>query len=181
MSSSPILSTESRAILAPLGVEPLSNGCIRVPKAVVSHRQDELLWHEFEDIPEIRESIATLRVVGFTEQAASAILHRWWFVSVTNPDREIKFFDCMTGHIHAYPDDAWALREDWNGVLKGISIRKGTRERILDPEFTSIRLTNTAKGWAVDTIEIRWRRVCDNESHGEGKAVSHPASCSGAG
>jgi hypothetical protein len=157
MSVTAVLSMESRAILAPLCIQSLSDHFIRLPKALFSSRQDELLWGEFQDIPVILESIETLRFIGFTEQAASAIFHRWWVFTATNPDWEVEFFEFVAGHIRAYTE---ALGEDWSGVLKGMGVRKETRDRILDPEFTDFRLTHKAKDWALDMVEIRWRHVC---------------------
>ena len=87
--------------------------------AHVSSRQDERLRGEFQDIPVILQSIETLRFIGFTEQAASTIFHRWWFFTATNPDWEVEFFEFVTGHIRAYAEDAGALGEYWSGVLKG--------------------------------------------------------------
>jgi hypothetical protein len=170
MSRTPVFSTESLAILASLRAETSSggssssNGYIRLPKAVISSRLDEHLWDVFEEIPAMLESVDTLRMVGFKKEAASAILHRWRSFAAANSNLQPSFLDFMTGHIRSYHEDAWELGDDWDRVLERLNIKKQTREGILDSEFTHLRLTNTAKGWALDTIEMLWRHVCALDS-----------------
>lgn len=87
MSSTSVLSTKSGAILVPLGVKSLEQRLLqstpmqlyRVGWMNRCGLNSSMSWR-------FAHALQSLRFVGFTEQATSAILHRWRFFSVTHPD-----------------------------------------------------------------------------------------------
>ena len=88
--------------------------------------------------------------------AAAMILGRFLSFLVLADSIPIRaLFDFMTEFLGESPD-VYKPGDDYDEALKNMGVREFVRDGMLDPEFDAIRLTNSARGWAVETIEDGW-------------------------
>jgi len=107
-------------------------------------------------MPEDLHSVHALTFIGFSTKAANDILGRWTSYEKDTDALPDDFQQYFISHIESANTDAWLPRHDWEGVLKNLGMRKDCRAAILDPEYKAIRLTATAKYWAIDTVSTNW-------------------------
>jgi hypothetical protein len=129
-------------------------GFIRVPRAWLS--DSAVSPDDYLEVPKDLNSVECLEFVGFDNERARSIFDVWqdfnkawggtsgtWVMDVAA--------DCVGDAAESC--DAAGSREDWDKALREMGLSADTRERILDPEFSWVRLTETASYWARDTIE----------------------------
>lgn len=99
------------------------------------------------------QNIETLQFMGFKRRAAERIYEEWAIAARKN--NNVEFFRFATRPIVAAAD-ATATGDDWDAALKEMGMNRITREGILEPEFTHIRLSRSAQEWTVNTVKMAW-------------------------
>lgn len=61
------------------------------------------------------------------------------------------FINGMSEHYNAFTEE-----DDWDEALKKQGIKSSSRSRILDVRFKNIRLSQSARYWALDTLNLCW-------------------------
>ncbi|KAI1214165.1 uncharacterized protein F4807DRAFT_468115 [Annulohypoxylon truncatum] len=138
----------------------------------------------FRTIPENLISLATLRYLGFNEETATYIWHRWtnWppgpIVRETDDDRGadfvMTFIDFATDHVTAKRElDAFEDRNlDWFNFMDECGICPELVNHIMDPVFKDIRLTQSCLFWVKDTMELRYRGLQEVQKASHERAMS---------
>jgi hypothetical protein len=136
-----------------------TRGLRRLPRGALRESSDDTTFWEETYLPVNLDSVEALRFVGMKKNAAHLILQRFRTRSdrPTFPDRDEVFeiLGFVEGHI-AGRTDAFKEEDDWDSALKGMGVRRSTREGILHQDFTDLRLTQSAKEWALETIRDGW-------------------------
>ncbi|KAL8991977.1 MAG: hypothetical protein Q9169_007482 [Polycauliona sp. 2 TL-2023] len=151
-----VVSSESAAILSLIGDTPVTDGGwlslrardVSPPSTSAPDTGDEKLA-----VPIVLESVEGLSFMGFTDQAADAIFHQFNVVAAERENVEILSF--AKGHVRSYPDAAlpWA---DWRPAILDMGLKTDVVDRILNPRFESLRVSQTASYWVVDTITANY-------------------------
>ena len=163
MSAKPILSLETQQTLTAANINFLdgaSEGWIRIPRAVYSGFNKEEYWDRWVEFTKELDSIHAVQFCGFEENAAMEILRRYREHDAEDPDG-LDLFAFMIWYIEGLPEDqdAWDVEHDWDAALKAMGIAAEARDGILDPDFIDIRMTQTAKKWAKQTVTERIRTL----------------------
>ncbi|KAM4057486.1 hypothetical protein HRG_010777 [Hirsutella rhossiliensis] len=103
------------------------------------------------EIPEDLNSTQFLLFAGFSEDTANVIWQSWnshgierfWVVD------DAKHYVREKGRMR----DAVGASDDWHGSLREMGMSDDFCRRVLDPAFDSVRLTECACFWALDTID----------------------------
>lgn len=121
--------------------------------SVLSYSSSSTSSDETVEVPYDLNSRELLEFFGFQEPVIDEIWPAWqardldgfedWVI-----DAALYYVQEM-GRRH----DAVDATDDWDGALKGMGLNTELRQRILDPEFTALRLTESACFWAQDTIK----------------------------
>jgi hypothetical protein len=157
MSETLTLSEAAQAVLIPFNFDGSAEpGHRRLRRAAVSSSSDESTWDELIDIPIYLHSLQSLRFVGFKKAAAEVILERYHSALIRHANIPMEFYDFMTGFLEGRPENAYRADHDWDKVLKDLGIRERVRMGILNPDYDHLRLTKSAKDWALITIEDGW-------------------------
>jgi hypothetical protein len=90
------------------------------------------------------QNVETLQFMRFKRRAAERIYEEWAIAARISND--VEFFRFATRPIVAAAD-ATATGDDWDAALKEMGMNRITREGILEPEFTHIRLSRSAQEW----------------------------------
>ncbi|EQL03415.1 hypothetical protein G6O67_004207 [Ophiocordyceps sinensis] len=106
---------------------------------------------ESVEIPENLNSLQFLQFAGFSEDAASVIWRSWssagverhWVVD------EAKHYVREMGKVR----DACSASDDWNGAFRAMGMSQEFCDRVMNPAFDLVRLTECACYWALDTID----------------------------
>ncbi|KAL8919719.1 MAG: hypothetical protein Q9172_004857 [Xanthocarpia lactea] len=108
------------------------------------------------DVPDHIESQATLELCGFTPEAASKIYARWAGRAdpESNPD---DLSDYMRADIISADPHGWL--EPWD-ALKRMGLTQKLQSAIMDPRHEHIRETETVTFWALDTVTVNWKNIC---------------------
>ena len=135
-------------------------GVRKVPRGALRNSSDDASFFEEIYMPVNLDSIEALRFIGLKKDAAETILTNFH----NRPDRTIPasrddiydMFGFIEGYL-AHKDDAWDEDdEEWDALLRAMGIRKSTRDGILNPKFKSLRLSQTARFWVLETLEDGW-------------------------
>lgn len=105
------------------------------------------------EVPIVVESLETLEFLGFTPEAGKAILEL--FNKASGSSEVPCFLEYVKGHVMSMPD-VGCPEDDWNAAILAMGITQTLCDKILDPEFTNILLTETASYWVIDTIEAKF-------------------------
>lgn len=70
-------------------------------------------------------------------------------------------FQPTRGTEFSYSDNAYSSNNDWVGFMTKLGVNVVTIAAIMDPAFTRIRLTQSARYWILDTIYLRFRALQD--------------------
>ena len=105
-------------------------------------------------IPTVLESLETLEFLGFTSEAGKRILER--FNNSLDLIEDPCILDYAKGQIRSFPD-VGCPEDHWNSTMLVMGITQTLCDKILDPEFTNLRLTQNARYWVLDTIEAKFR------------------------
>jgi hypothetical protein len=152
------ISEDSAGFLITFGEELTSiNGFIRLSRGSYSESSEESDWGTTTQIPELLESTQALRFIGFKKRVGEQIYSRWSDARRDFPYMPTSIFEFAKATIMGAFVNAMTAEDDWDAALKEIGMNKVTREGILDPKFEYLRLTRSAKEWAVDTAEMGWR------------------------
>lgn len=110
-------------------------------------------------IPETLESKETLAFIGFTEDMAAEIYHRY----ITKPaDQDEGLIDFAVGHVELHPiDDAFTKSDDWNGCLRALGINAQLSGAIMMPEYEDIRFTGFCKFWLLESINSSYYALAE--------------------
>lgn len=111
---------------------------------------------DYLEVPKDLNSVECLEFVGFDNEQAQLIFDVWQDYNKAWGGTSDKWAmdvaaECIGDAEASY--DAAGSDEDWDQALREMGLSADTRERILDPEFAWVRLTQTASYWARDTIE----------------------------
>jgi hypothetical protein len=121
------------------------------------------------EVPTFLESLETLEFLGFTPEAGRMILAR--FENALDLVEDPCIFDYAKGHIRSMPD-VGCLEDDWNSAILAMGITQTMCDKILDPEFSDIRLTQNARYWVIDTIEAKFLFLTSLNTNVLGSKVS---------
>ena len=109
----------------------------------------------FIEIPDLLESQATLEWLGFDQSTAGMLYQRWTEYAIPNDSHP--FLLLATDHVRVFPEDAMKPEDDWRGFFSSMGISNDLVEGVMDPEFTSLRFSRTAKDWVIDSFEAKYR------------------------
>ena len=109
----------------------------------------------FLEIPDLMESQATLIWLGLDESTANILYQRWLQYQI--PDDPSPFILLALDHVRVCREDAFRPEDNWFEALRAMGVSNRLAEDIMDSEFTSIRLSRTAKDWVIDTFEAKYR------------------------
>ncbi|KAL8365023.1 hypothetical protein RB595_004030 [Gaeumannomyces hyphopodioides] len=187
---SPIFHPEDEAELLAQGLlTPASNGRRRIHKRRLQSSSEEssanipltpISWGSdsdstlFEVVPDALNSRETLLYLGFNEETASYLWHRWthWDEESNGPRLDIDtgefpkieldegttfiglaLYHIEDLHVNAVTEDD----QSWRSCMVACGISDGLQDDILDPFFKNIRMTESCLFWLIDTLQMRWR------------------------
>lgn len=154
-SETQVLDSEALAYLRESGGDySVEGGYFRVKCTAVS---ESMLLSDPDDqstmlLPRVLESAEAMTVLGFTPEAAAGIIMRFKRALLSNSN------DTILQHIKATvrsAKDAAFEEDDWDGTMKTMGIDQSMRDRILNPEFSRLRMRETARSWVLDTLEAK--------------------------
>lgn len=172
---------DEAALVAQGLLTPASGGRRRVHKRRLESSSDEsnadlpltpISWSSdsdpnlFEVVPNILNSRETLIYLGFDQETADRLWHRWthWSEDDHGPradmetDEGISFLDLAKDQIQYRYIDAWTEDDQsWRDCMTTCGIGGQLQDDILDPFFKNIRMTESCVFWLIDTVEMRWR------------------------
>ena len=113
------------------------------------------------EIPEVMRSKETFLFLGLTEGMAATLWERWLQITPDDrgPDGPISFLSLAENLITCHDDDVWCVHEPWEKFITSLGFANEVAEAICDPEYHSIRFTESAKFWLLDTLQLRWRSL----------------------
>ena len=105
------------------------------------------------EVPIVIESLETLEFLGFTPEAGKRILAR--FEDASDLMEDAYLLDFAKGQIRSVPD-VGCPEDDWNSAILAMGITQTLSDKIMDPEFRDLRLTQNARYWVIDIIEAKF-------------------------
>ncbi|KAJ3957766.1 hypothetical protein N0V92_005652 [Colletotrichum tropicale] len=121
-------------------------------------------------------SLETLLEIGFSQEKADRLWTKWsnWpegpVSRETDPydgGLQMTFDHFFVAGLEKDDGDVWGDDEtEWRNSLTRYGINSDTQDAIMDPEFRHLRLAQSARFWAKDTVEMRyaWLQRCANNS-----------------
>ncbi|KAJ0325901.1 hypothetical protein Brms1b_000115 [Colletotrichum noveboracense] len=121
-------------------------------------------------------SLETLLEIGFSQEKAEQLWTKWsnWpegpVSRETDPydgGLQMTFDHFFIAGLEKDDGDVWRDDEtEWRNSLTRYSINGDTQDAIMNPEFKHLRLAQSARFWAKDTVEMRyaWLQRCANNS-----------------
>ncbi|KAL6872962.1 hypothetical protein J3F83DRAFT_594612 [Trichoderma novae-zelandiae] len=185
----PILSPRDKEALASQGLlSPASSeGTIRIHKRRLNRSSDEenahlplppspasstslmALLDAFSTIPEELVSLATVKYLGYNDEAATEIWDRWVArfprgqpISELEPVLSKPFLDPIIGFSYGRREldvDDDSNDGKWFECMDQCGINQITQTAIMDPVYNRVRLTRSCLYWIRDTIELRYRAL----------------------
>lgn len=121
--------------------------------SVSSYSSSSASSDESVEIPEDLNSYQFLVFAGFTDETARIIYNRW--LNWDNATIGSYVYDFAVGHVDGRSSvlDAVEEDDDWDTALLEMGVNDRLRAAILNPEFDSVRLTESASYWVKDTIK----------------------------
>lgn len=114
------------------------------------------------------KSLATFKYIGYTDQKAKELWDNW---KQHRCNEDGCFLDTCVMPIHQTINtqfDAYDDTHDWHGIMNDCGLSPAFQESILDPRFTSIRMTQSALRWVLRTILLRYftlESISDSSKH----------------
>ena len=105
------------------------------------------------EIPTVLESLETLEFLGFTLEAGRKILEP--FENAFSVMEDLYLLAFVKAHVRSKPD-VGCPEDDWQAAILTMGITQTLSNKILDPEFCNLRLTQNASYWVLDTIEAKY-------------------------
>ncbi len=122
---------------------------IRVPRrAFSSSGEDDIVA-----IPRHRNSLATLRFLGLSKEAANATWERYRTSFLFEVDDIINFAKAT---VRAGQDTDSVNDTEWIAAMRTMGVSKDLRTRIMTPEHEDIRMMETPMAWVIETMEDRY-------------------------
>ncbi|KAI8266621.1 hypothetical protein K4K58_009517 [Colletotrichum sp. SAR11_239] len=121
-------------------------------------------------------SLETLLEIGFSQEKAEQLWTKWsnWpegpVSRETDPydgGLQMTFDHFFIACLENDDGDVWGDDEtEWRNSLTRYGINSDTQDAIMDPLFKHLRLAQSARFWAKDTVEMRyaWLQRCANNS-----------------
>lgn len=157
MSETLTLSEASESILFPFNFDgPSAPGHKRIRRAAISSSSDESTWEQPIDIPLKLYSTESLQFVGFKRSAAQEMMERFHYALIEHSNMGSDFFFFMKAFLEESTQDASGVDSDWDAVLKQMGIKREIRAGILNADYDHLRLSKTARDWAIETVEDGW-------------------------
>jgi hypothetical protein len=132
---------------------------IRLPTASYRTQSGSVDTSDTIDIPEVLDSRETLEFIGFRKEVASKIFKRFDKGRAENP--VATFLGYLTGVVEYSPINASGPSGDWYAALWSAGLQPKLIVRIMDPQYDLIRYTRSARYWAMDTVVMQYRFLCD--------------------
>ncbi|KAL8907601.1 MAG: hypothetical protein Q9207_001338 [Kuettlingeria erythrocarpa] len=151
-----VISSEASAYLALEGNSSVSEGGwlrLRVRDVSLSSSSSSDQDEARVTIPTILESVQALIFIGFHDQAANAIMHRYTLASAHEENPDILSF--AKGHVRS-AGDASLPWDDWEAAMAEMGVKTSLQDAIMDPRFEALRLTQSAMFWVLDTITTKY-------------------------
>ncbi len=126
---------------------------IRIPRrAFSSSGEDDIVA-----IPRYLNSLATLRFLGLSKDAANATWERYQSSSLYEVDDIINFAKATVraGHDTDLVDD-----NDWIAAMRTMGASEDLRTRIMTPGHQDIRMMKTPMAWVLQTMKERYDVLC---------------------
>ncbi|KAL6886376.1 hypothetical protein HDV57DRAFT_508543 [Trichoderma longibrachiatum] len=118
-------------------------------------------------IPKEPVSLATIKYLGYTDDAAADIWRRWAARFPTGQPQELEFslgkpfidaiveFSSCRYEIDTDDNDDFK----WLECMDQCGINRSTQAAIMDPVYKRLRLTRSCLNWLRDTMELRYRAL----------------------
>ena len=184
MSGIPILALvdaqdlRARGLLHPNSID----GANRLHRRLVNGDSDEEYKHisldvplsspladkAYVTIPEMLISHQTLKYLGLSDSKAAVLWDKWchWdlesgigrYMIDENCNMEIEFIDFAVHHTARHTPDVDDESDDaqWRTYIKDCGISEEVENAIMDPDFTSLRLSCSGFYWIEDTMRMRY-------------------------
>ncbi|KAI9736301.1 MAG: hypothetical protein M1834_001187 [Cirrosporium novae-zelandiae] len=127
--------------------------------------------------PQTLESVETIIYMGYTEAKANEIWKAWLEVEASQAGGNefqwgfLEYVLPIEKRAENDNDAGEGLEEDdWDGMMKWLGVADELRSKIMDPEFVNVRLTESARFWVHDTMELRFLMLeerMEKEARGE--------------
>jgi hypothetical protein len=111
------------------------------------------------EVPEVLHSPQTYEFIGFKEHNAREIWQRFLNMPTGPNEFEADFLDMALAHIDGTSADALDESDDWFTVMDAIGVNANVQQAIMDPEFKSVRLTETLKHWLKETATVNFNSL----------------------
>jgi hypothetical protein len=150
--STKTLSEQSLSILHKRGYDvPLQNGMRYLNNAsyLTDDTNDAIIA-----IPDELESFATLQFLELRPETAKIVWADYARLKSTYPGRNMIFWAVRT-YVMGVEGDAWEEGDDWYDAMNRIGMGDSYQARVMHDGFKRLRLTGSAKYWALESIAMR--------------------------
>jgi hypothetical protein len=130
------------------------------------------------EIPNELESVETFQFLEFRPEAAKLAFDGFLQRRSQFPDRA-DVLSSARDHIMSIKGDAFSQTDDWIGVMDRIGLTTGYQSRVMDPDYSHMRLTGSAKHWAIEMVTMRFEFLSSldtfikNHAQRPNRKVSH--------
>lgn len=166
------LSEQSIQILRSRGDDcPLQNG-FRYVKNTSYLSQASIDSQATVAIPNELESVETLQFLELCPEAAQFVFNNFLLQKAQFPDRA-DILSSAIDHVESIQGDAFSeADDDWIDVMNRIGMTSKYQIRVMDPDFSDMRLNGSAKHWIMEMMKMRFEFL-DNfdkviKNHGKG-------------
>ena len=154
-----VLSSSSLSYLRLTGNNlEVRNGCRTISlQSISSGDSDETI-----EVPDVLNSIQSLKFCGFSDEAAAQICGRWEQMSRTLAPGDLGYGQHVVELARQYVSqrkrvwNAFVESDDWDGALRSLGVKNETRRAIMDPNFENLRLSASASEWVLSTVNSCW-------------------------
>ncbi|KAM0795268.1 hypothetical protein BDR22DRAFT_977122 [Usnea florida] len=138
---------------------------IQIPRRALSSSDED----DIVSIPRNHNSLATLRYLGLSKEAASATWQRYHTSFLYNTDDIINF---AKGTVRSGRDTDAVEDNEWIAAMRTMGASKELRTRIMIPEYQNIRLIKTPMAWVLQTMKERWLELMNMDNYVLGRSKS---------
>ena len=126
---------------------------IRFPRRALGFSDED----DMITIPRNRNSLATLRFLGLSKEAAHATWERYQTSVLFDVDDIINF---AKAKVRAGQDTDSVDDTEWIAAMRTMGASKDLRTRIMTPGHEDIRMLKTPMAWVVQTMKERYDALC---------------------
>lgn len=112
-------------------------------------------------IPEYMVSLETFQYIGLIPKVAKSCWKCW----INSPEDSRDpgggpndFLSFARAHIHNAGPDV-SDDQDWEEAMRGWGVAEELIERIMNPEYADLRITQSGKYWVLDTLTLRYEAL----------------------